>query len=168
MMQPIPLSMAKALPRPFQMKPINQEGNVEWFSGNLDGLAILQFLSELLHTWDDLIDLDKPLTESSTNRAFLICLVGLPMNPVYQRIQTSIAPLWLSIVSAYETANHFERTHDEHGLEIAHTLRYAAGQIVALAMIECQGYEQAQKYMPAMWKACVFERFEPYRKEHAA
>ena len=150
------------------MEPKNEQGSAEWFSGNLEGLEIFQFLVDLLHTWDDLVDQDKPLTESRTNRAFLICLVGLPMNPVYQRIQTRIAPLWLSIVSAYETANHFERNHDEHGIEIAHTLRYAAGQIVALAMIECQGYEQAQKHMPDMWKAVVFERFDPYRKEHSA
>lgn len=151
------------------MKPENSQGKIEWFNGNPAGLEIFRYLVELGHAWDDLIDLDKPLTERKTNRAFLICLVALPSNRVYQRIQAAVLPLWVSIVSAYETANAFERTKDAHGLEIGHTLRYAAGQIVALAMLDCHDdYEKANEHMPEMWKAVVFERLEPYRKEHSA
>jgi hypothetical protein len=92
--------------------------------------------------------------------------VFLPANPFYQSIQAQVLPMWLNVISAYETANHFERTKDEHGIEIAHTLRYAAGNIVAYAIYACVGPEKAKEYIPEMWKAVVFERFDDYRKEH--
>lgn len=74
--------------------------------------------------------------------------------------------MWLTVVSSYETANHFERTKDPHGIEIAHTLRYAAGHIVAYAVHVCVGAEKAKEYLPDVWKSVVFERFDEYRKEH--
>jgi hypothetical protein len=74
--------------------------------------------------------------------------------------------MWLTVVSAYETANKFERDKDAHGIEIAHNLRYAAGHIVAYAVQVCVGHEKAREYMPALWKNVVFERFDEYRKEH--
>jgi hypothetical protein len=121
---------------------------------------------DLLHTWDDLVDRDKPVAENEINNAFLICLVYLQANPFYRSIQEQIWPMWLTVVSAYETANKFERDKDEHGLEIAHNLRYAAGHIVAYAVQVCVGHEKAREYMPALWKNVVFERFDEYRKEH--
>jgi hypothetical protein len=30
----------------------------------------------------------------------------------------------------------------------------------------CVGYDKAQEFMPDVWKAVVFERFDDYRKEH--
>jgi hypothetical protein len=60
----------------------------------------------------------------------------------------------------------FEKTKDAHGLEIAHTLRYAAGNIVAYMVHVCLGPEKAAEVLPEVWKAVVHERFDEYRKEH--
>ena len=76
-------------------------------------------------------------------------------------------PMWITVVSAYKTANQFERSKDEHGVEIAHTLRYAAGNIIAYAVHVCVGPDKAAEYMPEVWKAIVVERFDEYRKEHS-
>ena len=54
---------------------------------------------------------------------------------------------------------------DEHGLEIAHGLRYAAGNIVAYAVHVCVGPEKALKILPEVWKAIFAERFEDYKSE---
>jgi len=148
------------------LKPLQTEGRAEWFDGDLNGLEIFRLLVDLLHIWDDLVDKDKPVSESQINRAFLNCLVFLPCNALYQKIQLQIAPLWVCIVSAYETANQFEQIGESHGVEIAHTLRYSAGHIIAYAMVISSGMEHAKKHLPDMWKAVVFERFEPYQKEH--
>ena len=145
---------------------MSQQGELEWFGGNQDALNMYRMMIDLLHTWDDLVDRDKPVAENEINNAFLICLVYLQANPFYRSIQEQIWPMWLTVVSAYETANKFERDKDEHGLEIAHNLRYAAGHIVAYAVQVCVGYEKAREYMPALWKNVVFERFDEYRKEH--
>jgi hypothetical protein len=145
---------------------MNNEGKLEWFGGNQDALSMFRMFVTLAHTWDDLVDKDKETTEDAINTAFLICLVYLPVNSFYQTIQRDIMPMWISIVSAYQTANRFENSKDEHGVEIAHVLRYAAGNIIAYAVHVCVGPEKAAEYMPDVWKAIVVERFDEYRKEH--
>lgn len=140
-------------------------GKLEWFDGNQDALNMYRMFRDLAHTWDDLVDRDAPVTEAQINNAFLICLVYLPANPFYQQIQRDIMPMWLSVVSAYQTANFYERTKDEHGVEIGHTLRYAAGHIVAYAVHVCVGPEKAKEIMPEVWKNIVAERFSDYMDE---
>jgi hypothetical protein len=73
--------------------------------------------------------------------------------------------MWLTVVSAYQTANKFEQDKDEHGLEIAHTLRYAAGNIIAYAVHVCVGPEKAKEVLPDMWKTVVAERYADYKAE---
>ena len=141
-------------------------GKLEWFGGNESALQVYRMFVDLAHTWDDLVDKDKDVTETEINKAFMVCLVYLPVNPFYQSIQLAIAPMWIAVVSAYETANSFERDKDEHGIEIAHTLRYAIGNIIAYMVHICIGPERAAAVMPDVWKNIVFERYDDYRKEH--
>jgi hypothetical protein len=125
-----------------------------------------QAFVDLAHVWDDLVDKDKPVSVEKINQAFLTCLVFLPANPFYRSIQDQILPMWLVVVSAYETANFFETNKDEHGVEIAHGLRYAVGNIIAYAIHVCVGMEKAKEVLPDMWKTIFYERFDDYRKEH--
>jgi hypothetical protein len=144
----------------------SKEGKLEWFGGNQDALNMFRMFVDLSHTWDDLVDKDNEAAESDINNAFLICLVYLQANPFYRSIQEQVWPMWLSVVSAYETANKFEKDKDPHGIEIAHGLRYAAGHIIAYAVHVCVGAEKAKEVLPEVWKNIYFERYEEYRKEH--
>lgn len=141
-------------------------GKLEWFGGNQDALNMYRAFVDLAHLWDDLIDKDKPVSADEINRAFLTCLVYLPANPFYRHIQDQILPMWLVVISSFETANKFEADKDPHGIEIAHSLRYAAGNIIAYAIHVCVGAEEAKKVLPDMWKSIFYERFDEYRKEH--
>lgn len=145
---------------------MKDQGKLEWFGGNQDALNMYRAFVNLAHTWDDMIDRDKPVSADDINRAFLTCLVYLPANPFYRAIQEQILPMWLVVVSSYETANAFEKAKDPHGIEIAHSLRYAAGSIVAYAVHVCLGAEKAKEVLPEVWKAMFYERFDDYRKEH--
>ena len=145
---------------------MNGEGKLEWFGGNQDALNMFYAFTDLAHIWDDMVDKDKPVSADKINHAFLTCLVYLPANPFYRSIQDQIMPMWLTVVSAYETANFFEATKDQHGIEIAHGLRYAAGNIMAYAVYVCVGTEKAKEVLPEMWKTIFYERFDEYRKEH--
>ena len=145
---------------------MNDYGKIEWFGGNKDALIMYRMFVDLAHIWDDLIDKDKEVTERGINNAFLICLVYLPLNPFYQLIQRDILPMWITVVSSYEAANKFEREKDERGLEAAHMLRYAAGNILAYAIHVAVGPELAAQYVPELWKDVVNERFAEYREEH--
>lgn len=145
---------------------MKDHGKLEWFGGNEDALNMYRAFVSLAHTWDDMVDKDKPVGSDDINRAFLTCLVYLPANPFYRAIQDQILPMWLVVVSSYETANTFEKAKDPHGIEIAHSLRYAAGNIVAYAVHVCLGAEKAKEVLPDVWKAMFYERFDDYRKEH--
>jgi hypothetical protein len=144
----------------------NTEGKLEWFGGNQDALNLFRMLVDLSHTWDDLVDKDKDIPDANVNNAFLICLVYMQANPFYRSIQEQVWPMWLTVVSAYETANAYERNKDEHGIEIAHGLRYAAGHIIAYMVHVCVGPEKAKEFLPEVWKHVIVERFDEYRKEH--
>ena len=145
---------------------MNNYGKLEWFGGNNDALQMYRMLVDLAHTWDDLVDKDKNVPEAEISNAFLIALVYMPSNPFYRQIQQQILPMWVTVVSAYEVANRFEKDKDPHGLEIAHNLRYAVGHVVSFMVQTCVGYEKAKEILPEVWKAMVFERFDDYRKEH--
>jgi purine-cytosine permease-like protein len=145
---------------------MKDQGKLEWFGGNQDALNMYRAFVNLAHTWDDMVDRDKPVSADDINRAFLTCLVYLPANPFYRAIQDQIMPMWLVVVSSYETANAFEKAKDPHGIEIAHSLRYAAGNIIAYAVHVCLGAEKAKEVLPEVWKAMFYERFDDYRKEH--
>jgi purine-cytosine permease-like protein len=145
---------------------MSDQGELEWFGGNHHALNMYRAFVDMLHTWDDLVDKDKPVSEVEINKAFLICLVYLPGNPFYRSIQEAILPMWLVVVSSYETANKFEADKDPHGIEISHSLRYAAGSIIAYAVHVCVGPEKAREVLPAVWKNIFYERFDEYRKEH--
>jgi hypothetical protein len=143
-----------------------EQGKLEWFGGNQDALNMFRMFVVMSHTWDDLVDKDKNVSESEINNAFLIALVYLQANPFYRSIQEQIWPMWMMVVTAYETANKFEREKDSHGIEIAHSLRYAAGHIIAYAVQVCVGPEKAKDILPEVWKNVFYERFDDYRKEH--
>ena len=127
---------------------MNKEGKLEWFGDNQDALNVYRMFVDLAHLWDDLVDKDKEATEDDINNAFLICLVYLPANPFYRSIQEQVLPMWLTVVSAFQTANKFERDKDPHGIEIAHGLRYASGNIVAYMVYVCVGPEKAKEFLP--------------------
>lgn len=148
--------------------PADHSGEMrpEWFGGNLDAFRMAIMLVRLAHVWDDLIDRDEEVPPTQINDAFASCLVYLPANPFYNRIQTAIGPMWVSVISAYEAANHFEQTKDEHGLEVGHTLRFAAGHIIAYAIHVCVGPDTAREYVPQMWKLLANERIADYKIEH--
>ena len=140
-------------------------GKIEWFGGNQDALNLYRMLVDLTHTWDDLVDKDKDVSEAKINNAFLIALVYMPTNPMYKLIQEQMMPVWLLVVSGYQVANKFEKDKDEHGIEIAHNLRYTVAHIVVYLIQICVGYEKAQEILPEVWKHMVCERFDDYRKE---
>lgn len=144
----------------------SKEAQLEWFNGNKDAVNMFNMFVDLAHTWDDLVDKNVDVPEDHINNAFLIALVYLQANSFYKSIEEEIRPMWMSVILAYDTANKYEQNKDEHGIEIAHGLRYAAGHIVAYAVQKCVGVKKAKEFLPEIWKVMMCERFDEYREEH--
>lgn len=138
----------------------------DWADGNLDLVEICEMFAVMTHTWDDLIDRDKPVSQEAINEAFKIALVCLPNNKLYQAFLPQLLPLWVAVISAYETANKFEQNKDEHGIEIAHSLKCALGHIMAFLMLAIMPKDRSDVNIPKMWKSFMDERYDDYRKEH--
>ena len=143
-----------------------EKAKAEWFGGNQDALNLFFSLVALMQVWDDLVDKDREVSQQEINNAFLTALVYIPANPFYQTIRTEITPMFMTAVAAFEVANKFEQEKDEHGLEIAHNLRFAVGHVVVFMVQVCVGYERAMEILPDVWKIIVNERYDEYRKEH--
>jgi len=139
---------------------------LEWFGGDKHALEACNMLIRVANTWDDLIDKDKEVPNEKINEAFKLCAIYLPMNPFYRRIQNEVLPMLITVTSAFDVANHYEQQKDEHGLEIAHNLRYALGHVFAYAIHVCVGPYKAAEYLPLMWKVITPDRFADYRAEH--
>ncbi len=54
---------------------------------------------------------------------------------------------------------------DEHGIELAHTLRYAVVQAVCYIIYLLHGFEEATKLYPVVFKGLCYERFDDYKAE---
>jgi len=139
---------------------------LEWFNGNKAALDMALCLARLSNLVDDLVDKDVNVTTENICEAFLSCLVELPSNPFYAAMQKEIAPMWLPVFSAFETATEFEKKADKEGLERGHMLRYMPGMIISHAIIRCVGYQKAREYVPLMWKVVANERLDDYLREH--
>ena len=143
-----------------------EKAKTEWFGGNQDALNLFFMLADISQIWDDLVDNDREVSSQEINNAFLIALVYIPSNPFYQTIREQITPMWMTVISAFEVANKFEQEKNEHGLEIAHNLRFALGHVVAFMVQTCVGYAKSREILPDIWKIIVNERYDEYRKEH--
>lgn len=141
-------------------------GNLAWFGGDRNGLEIFDAMIELGHTWDNLIDKDKPVTDAQINSAFYTALVRLPLNPLYASVQHKIIPLWVAVINAYEVSNGFEKAGAVDGLAISYGLRSSMVHIVCYLITVCAGADHARKVMPDVWKHVIEEDFNGYIQEH--
>lgn len=105
--------------------------------GNDDAVNLLLMIREVSHTWDDLIDQDKPVTPAQIHRAFWISLVGLKTNAFFCEHQDVLLPILETGILNYVASVDLERTPG-HSRHLAHTARYAVGD-VALIMTRLIG-----------------------------
>ena len=142
------------------------EQRLKWFNNNQDAFNMVEMIIEMLHIWDDVVDKDNEITEQDINKAFSTALIYLPMNSFYRQIQSNVVPMWINIISSYETANKFEREKDEKGLNIGYCLRSAIGQIIGYSIFVLNTKELSDEYIPLMWKWLHGEDLSEYREEH--
>jgi len=136
-----------------------------WFKGNTAARDLFNHFVELSHIWDDLVDKDKAVSTEQINRAFILALVVIPENPVYQALGQEMRTLFSTAIAGYLTANAYEETLDSHGLEIAHTLRYAVAHVFIFLITKLHGIEEAVPILQEAMKEMIPERFADYIKE---
>lgn len=125
----------------------------EWFGGNTEARDMCEMMLEITSVWDDLIDKDKPVSESDINRVFLQALVYLPSNRFYVQYQSAFIVMWQPIVASWMAANDMELNNS--GLEISYILRCLMCMMVVQASIICLGFKTASRHTEDIWRTMI-------------
>lgn len=115
--------------------------HAEWLS-----LAILH----VLHTWDDLVDKDKPVASSSINSSFVLALADISTSPLWD---ASMAITLKSVYFRWQTANTIERTKEstDNDLAKAWMLRAGCYDFFVLIARKLHGDAWAEQISPTVY-----------------
>lgn len=95
----------------------------EMLQGDADAIEFNMALYQIVETWDDLIDKDKPALPEAINTAFYAALIRLPRNSFYQRNFALLNPVLESAILDWFTANALEAKRDIESLRASYMLR---------------------------------------------
>ncbi len=135
------------------------------YKGNADAVALVLAIAEISHTWDDLIDRDKPVSDAQINRAFGIALLELPKNPFYQAHCLELLPVMTTGTLNWQTANEYEKTKDHEAHALAHVLRYGIADLVLFIAYLIGGQEWAKQVAPELRRISQKDTLENYLAE---
>lgn len=136
------------------------------FKGDMSALGLLQQLTELTNTWDDIIDNDfGEVSQERINRAFWIALIEFPENQFYAKHYSRLAPIIRVGVQNWLASNEYEKTKDQQLLDIAHVARYSIGDVVIEMLLIIGGYEWARLWTPKLKPLIAPEKREKYLQE---
>jgi hypothetical protein len=142
----------------------NQPDRLSWFAGDRDALDLYERLVFVVHTWDDVVDQDKP---ADVNSMVANLFIYMPANPVFRRYETELRTLFFTGMVGYMAANLMEKTGDEHKLELAHYLRYTIMNMVVFLIGVLNGADRAAEILVDAAQTMVPERAADYIKEHS-
>lgn len=134
----------------------------EWFGGDAAAVALCMDLLAVAHTWDDLVDGDKPVSPAEVNAVFKRMLIDIPCNPFYRAFQDQLTPLLMNVFLQWQAANAFEAEKAE--LPKAYMLRAGVYQIFAYVAWLIGGDEHARLVSPQVWRL-YGEKLDDFTKE---
>jgi hypothetical protein len=121
-----------------------------WFGGDAAAVALCLDLLAVAHTWDDLVDGDKPVSPAEINAVFKRLLIDIPRNPFYRACQDELMPLLQNVFLQWQAANVFEA--ERSNLPKAYMLRAGIYQIFAYVAWLIGGDDHAALVSPQVWR----------------
>jgi hypothetical protein len=118
--------------------------------GNRDAEEMLMCFARICHTWDDLIDKDKPVSDREINIMMWRALIELPKNPFYLRNINEIIPhAATSCILQWMASNELE----EDSPDIANIIRDGITVLYLHVALLCGGPEHAMKNCARIMKS---------------
>lgn len=109
--------------------------------GNMAAVEFLVSVIEVLHVWDDLIDHDQPVSDTTINNAFYALLVTIPSNPFYRQNFDRLNPILVNAITNWHIANRMERVGDAYQHSISFILRSSYVDLTTQAAVIVGGLE---------------------------
>ncbi len=133
------------------------------YQGNELASALSVKILELLHTWDDLIDKDKPVSNSQINSAFIAATFELQQNVIWQ--QCMLGHHILNVYLRWRDATDIETSNpSDDDLNKCYMLRAGLYDIFVIIAYHLYGDEWAAKIGPIV-RRFYGEKLEEYKQE---
>jgi hypothetical protein len=113
--------------------------------GNEAALALIRRFGQIAHTWDDLVDRDRPVSDADINSVFVQALIDLPLNPFYAEHFVRLNEIMLNSITNWRIANELERQEkpQDGDLTIAFIIRSSYIDMVVQCALLIGGLEWA-------------------------
>jgi len=127
-------------------------------------MAFLRDMAQVMHTWDDLVDHDKPVSDCEITEAFWKALVTIPRNPFYRAHEDMLAPIVMNAIVNWRIATHIERCDQvtETALQTAFIVRSSYIDMVTMAALIIDGPDWAAHVGPGLRAWAHGEGFDTY------
>jgi|APGre2960657404_1045060.scaffolds.fasta_scaffold161601_2 hypothetical protein len=132
--------------------------------GDRDAYDFCKQIVMISNVWDDLIDQDKTIPAEMINKAFYASLIEIPCNPFFQRFISVLTPIMANGIMNWHISNTLV-TKGERALEIAHVLRYSAGDVICQCVLLIGGMDWARQVCPELRMRIQKDSLENFKKE---
>lgn len=138
----------------------------ELLCGNDDAARCVRDIARCSHTYDDLIDRDKPVADAVIHDLIWTLMIALPVNPFYRAHQDVIRPVLITGILNWQAATDIERSGCEEELRLSHVLRYAVADVLLICMEITGGHEHAMRHARRARLMSQADTWAHYRSEH--
>tara|TARA_R110002153_G_scaffold173631_1_gene326404 strand:- start:1235 stop:1693 length:459 start_codon:yes stop_codon:yes gene_type:complete len=107
------------------------------YKGNKDAISLSLALLKIAHTWDDLIDNDKEVSNATIDSAFLASTIDLTLNPLWDEC---LAYNLLNVYIRWNCANKIEKNINSTNNELAKAWCLRAGLYDLFSLIATRLY----------------------------
>ena len=135
-----------------------------WMKGNKAAAEFIESVLGIAHTWDDLIDRDKEVSNHDINKAFFEALIRLPRNTFYNANFEHLNSVLINSVSNWQIATKLERTGSEYETSIAFILRSSYVDLITQSALLIGGEMWACKVGEEIRRFTHHETYQGYLK----
>lgn len=124
--------------------------------------SFLRCIVSVAHTWDDLIDRDKPVSDEDINACMWLALVSLPANPFYMQHMRELQPVLVNAMLNWQIATRMERAGGP--FDVSYILRSSFVDLIVHVALITQGPQRAVEVGRKVREAAHHEGMDRYIK----
>lgn len=139
-----------------------------WFRGDKDAALFLHTVSNIIETWDDIID-DAVVTHSRVHEAFVNATVMLHANQFFRRHADYLLPVMMTAINAWIDSCNLEKSKQNEDDAIrAFALKDIGIELWTQVAFLVGGYNHMRAVSSEIREFLMQDRFSTWEHNHAA
>lgn len=139
---------------------------LEAANGNAAALSYLSSIMACVELWDDLIDRDKPVSDSDINGLMVAMMVSLPSNEFFTLNKSYLLPLTVTCINAWMDSNELQKSDDKRLRQSAWWLKQMGVELYAAVSYLTGGFSHMRTVSLKARSILMHEDFENFEMEH--